>query len=72
MSVLAKKYEGKIRFAVKSAHSEEGRDAAAEYDFGGAMHGLVGLDLSGEPKIVMPGHDYTQEDIEAKLQELLN
>ena len=71
VSELETKYEGKIKFRIISANSDEGIDASMEYDFENKRHGLVAFDKEGGVKTIMPGHSYGKPDIEKNLEELL-
>ena len=71
MGELKTEYEGRITFTITHASSPEGQAAAEKYVFGGARHGMVGLDKNGSAEIVWPGHNYDKELIEDELATLL-
>jgi len=68
---LEKEYDGRVEFGVHSVRTPEGQAAAARYEFGGARHGLVGLEPDGAVAFVMPGHNFTRDDIQQRIREML-
>ena len=72
MSELKGQYEGRVKFTIISANSAEGKAAAKKYPFGGAEHGLIGLDPEGGLEILIPGHNYEKALIAEKIEEMLS
>jgi len=68
---LLKAYEGRITFEVRSANTDEGKQASEKYAFGDLRHGLVALDKDGSPLFTLPGHNYGRDKIVEKLEGVL-
>jgi len=68
---LEEQYKDRVEVELTMASSEEGLAAAERHEFGSAKHGLVCIDSKGEVAFVMPGHRFTQDDIDEKLRPLL-
>lgn len=71
MSELEKEYEGRVRFEVRDANSEEGKTAVETYGWQEALHGLVTLGPDGKMVGTIPGHRYGRAEVQAKVEELL-
>ena len=71
MRELNDEYGERVELEITSIRTDEGRAAAAKYEFGGAQHGLVGFDSKGEVGFVMLGHNYPKDEIQENLDGLL-
>jgi hypothetical protein len=68
---LQKEYEGRVRFAIFSATSPEGRAATERNGWKDALHGLEVLAPDGRVVDHLPGHAYGREEIRARIEALL-
>ena len=71
MRELNDEYGERVELEVTSIRTDEGRAAAAKYEFGGAQHGLVGFDGNGDVGFVMRGHNYAKSEIQENLIALI-
>ena len=71
MSELGKEYEGRITVTIKDVNTEEGKAAVEKYGWQDPKHGLVTLGPDGEMVGTLPGHTYGKDEIQQKIDELL-
>ena len=72
MGELNEEYGDRVELEISPASTEEGQAAAAKYEFGGTRHGLVAFAPNGDVGFVMPGHNFSKADIQARLDLLLD
>ena len=69
---LETEYAGRAQFNVVSA--EDTAEAAADieaFGFSDAKHGLVVFDSSGEAIVMMPGHQFTKDEIASGIDKVV-
>ena len=71
MRELTPTYEGKAEFSVIEGSMEETQKRWADVGMKDDTHGLVGMS-GGEVAVQISGHQFTKNDLVAKIEELLS
>lgn len=72
MSELEQEYAGQAEFVIVSPEdTANSQDDIEKFGFTQFKHGLVIFDGEGEPKTLLPGHQFGRAEIEAGLVALL-
>ena len=72
MGELEQEYGNQVDFVIVSPEqtAASGQDLE-RFGFTALKHGLVAFDAAGEPVVMIPGHQFGREEIEAAVQQVL-